>query len=145
MANTKSAIKAARKSARLRDRNQGVKTRLKSLRKRLDTLIADALAEGRSEPELAQVTDEFFQIAGFLDKSLQFQAQLNVEALERGLGRTIERRQALIVQQYRAARYTYLGSGLRHERFKATLESISPKMAARIGAATAPKQPQVAA
>lgn len=40
MANTKSAIKAARKSARLRDRNQGVKTRLKSLRKRLDTLIA---------------------------------------------------------------------------------------------------------
>jgi small subunit ribosomal protein S20 len=40
MANTKSAIKAARKSKRLHDRNQGVKTRLKSLRKRLDTLIA---------------------------------------------------------------------------------------------------------
>jgi small subunit ribosomal protein S20 len=46
MANTKSAIKAARKSARLRDRNQGVKTRLKSLRKRLDTLIAKKDAEG---------------------------------------------------------------------------------------------------
>lgn len=40
MANTKSAIKAARKSARLHDRNQGVKTRLKTLRKRLDTLVA---------------------------------------------------------------------------------------------------------
>ncbi len=112
---------------------------------KLDTLIADALAEGRSERELAQVTDEFFQIAGFLDKSLQVQAQLNVDALERGLGRTIDQRQALALQQYRAARYTYLGSGLRHERFKATLESISPKMAARIGAATAPRQPQVAA
>jgi hypothetical protein len=112
---------------------------------KLDTLIADALAEGQSEPELAQVTNEFFQIAGFLDKSLQFQAQLNVEALERGLGRTIDQRQALIVQQYRAARWTYLGSGLRHDRFKATLKSISPKMAARIAAATAPRQPQVAA
>ena len=40
MANTKSAIKAARKSIRLTERNRGVKTRLKTLRKKLDTLIA---------------------------------------------------------------------------------------------------------
>jgi small subunit ribosomal protein S20 len=40
MANTKSAIKAARKTVRLTERNRGVKTRLKTLRKRLDTLIA---------------------------------------------------------------------------------------------------------
>jgi small subunit ribosomal protein S20 len=40
MANTKSAIKAARKAVRLTERNRGVKTRLKTLRKRLDTLIA---------------------------------------------------------------------------------------------------------
>ncbi|MEI6464392.1 MAG: 30S ribosomal protein S20 [Verrucomicrobiota bacterium] len=47
MANTKSAIKAARKSLRLTERNRGVKTRLKTLRKRLDTLIAskDAAAK----------------------------------------------------------------------------------------------------
>jgi small subunit ribosomal protein S20 len=36
MANTKSAIKAARKSLRLHDRNQGVKTRLKTLQKKLE-------------------------------------------------------------------------------------------------------------
>jgi small subunit ribosomal protein S20 len=40
MANTKSAIKAARKTVRLTERNRGVKTRLKTLRKRLDALIA---------------------------------------------------------------------------------------------------------
>lgn len=40
MANTKSAIKAARKTLRLTERNRGVKTRLKTLRKRLDSLIA---------------------------------------------------------------------------------------------------------
>lgn len=40
MANTKSAIKAARKTVRLTERNRGVKTRLKTLRKRLDTLLA---------------------------------------------------------------------------------------------------------
>ena len=112
---------------------------------KLDTLIVDALAEQRPERELALVTNEFFQIAGFLDKSLQIQARFNVESLERGLGRTIDGRDALIVQQYRAARWTYLISGLTHDRFKATLEATSPKMAARIAAATAPRQPQVAA
>ncbi len=39
MANTKSAIKAARKSARFAVRNQGVKTRLKTLHKKLDAAI----------------------------------------------------------------------------------------------------------
>ena len=117
---------------------------------KLDTLIVDALAEGRSERELAQVTNEFFQIAGFLDKSLQVQARFNVESLERGLGRMIDSRQALMLQQYRAARWTYVVSGLTHNRFKATLEAISPRMVARIAAATAPrvapaKRPQVAA
>jgi small subunit ribosomal protein S20 len=47
MANTKSAIKAARKTVRLTERNRGVKTRLKTLRKRLDALLAskDATAK----------------------------------------------------------------------------------------------------
>jgi small subunit ribosomal protein S20 len=40
MANTKSAIKAARKAVRLTDRNRGTKTRLKTLRKQLDALVA---------------------------------------------------------------------------------------------------------
>jgi hypothetical protein len=109
---------------------------------KLDTLIVDALAEGRSERELAGVTNEFFQIASFLDNSMKIQARFNVEALERGLRRTIEQRDALIVQQYRAARWTYLISGLTHDRFKATLENISPNVAARIGAATAPRNVQ---
>jgi hypothetical protein len=113
---------------------------------KLDTLIVDALAEGRTEPELAGVTKEFFMIAGFLDNSLQMQARLNVQSLERGLGRTIVRREALIAQQYRAARFTYLGSGLRHERFKATVEAISPRLAAAVAAAVAPRrQPAMAA
>ncbi|MDO8541400.1 MAG: 30S ribosomal protein S20 [Opitutaceae bacterium] len=39
MANTKSAIKAARKSKRLHDRNQGVRTRLKTLHKNFVTAV----------------------------------------------------------------------------------------------------------
>lgn len=40
MANTKSAIKAARKSERLTARNKAVKTRLKTLHKKLDKAAA---------------------------------------------------------------------------------------------------------
>lgn len=45
MANTKSAIKAARKTARLTVRNKAVKTRLKTLRKKLDAAIAAGKAD----------------------------------------------------------------------------------------------------
>ena len=47
MANTKSAIKAARKTVRLTERNRGTKTRLKTLRKRLDTLMASKDASAK--------------------------------------------------------------------------------------------------
>ena len=39
MANTKSAIKAARKAARLTTRNRGVKTTIKTLRKKFDAAV----------------------------------------------------------------------------------------------------------
>lgn len=55
MANTKSAIKAARKAVRLTERNRGVKTRLKTLRKRLDSLIA-AKDEAASKTVAAEYT-----------------------------------------------------------------------------------------
>ena len=42
MANTKSAIKAARKSERLTIRNKAVKTRLKTLHKKLEKAVAGA-------------------------------------------------------------------------------------------------------
>ena len=102
---------------------------------KLDTLIVDALAEGRSEDEIQRAIDEFFEIGMFLDEGLKVQAGFNVDALEKAIGRKVDNREELITQQHQAARWTYLGSGLVHERFKATLEAISPKAAARIAEA----------
>ena len=48
---------------------------------------------------------------------------------------SVENREELVAQQHQAARWTYLGSGMVHERFKATLDAISPKAAARIAEA----------
>src|SRR5215212_3283833 len=85
---------------------------------KLDTLIVDALAEGRSEEQIDKAIDEFFEIGGFLDDGLKQQAQFNLDALEKVIGRTLENRDELIAQQHQAARWTYIGSGMVHERFK---------------------------
>jgi len=99
---------------------------------KLDALIAETLAEGRDERELQQVMREFFQIASSLDAGLRVQAQLNVEALQRAIGRSVPYPGRLIAQQYAASRWTYLGSAMTHRMFQATLESISPKGAAQV-------------
>ena len=56
MANTKSAMKAARKTVRLTERNRGVKTRLKTLRKRLDDLMAKKDVAGGKAAAAAYVS-----------------------------------------------------------------------------------------
>ena len=99
---------------------------------KLDTLIVEALAVGRTEAEIDKAVDEFFEIGGFLDDGLKMQAGFNLDALEKAIGRKLDDREAIKAQQHQAARWTYIGSGMVHERFKATLEAISPRAAARI-------------
>jgi hypothetical protein len=102
---------------------------------KLDTLIVEALGEGRSEEELDKVMDDFFDIGGFLDNGLQAQAGFNLDALETAIGRKLEDRESILAQQHQAARWTYIGSGMVHERFKATLAQLSPRAAARVAEA----------
>ncbi|WP_219895274.1 diiron oxygenase [Aquisediminimonas profunda] len=102
---------------------------------KLDTLIVETLAKGRSEADLERVIDEFFEIGGFLDNGFATQAQFNVDALEQAIGRTLVDREAIIAQQHQAARWTYIGSGMQHVRFKATLEAICPNGARRVAEA----------
>src|SRR6476659_4714992 len=84
---------------------------------KLDTLIVDALAEGRTEEQIDQAIDEFFEIGGFLDDGLKTQAGFNLDALEQAIGRKLENRAEIIAQQHQAGRWTYIGSGIVHERF----------------------------
>jgi hypothetical protein len=102
---------------------------------KLDTLIVDALAEGRTEEEIDSAIDEFFEIGGFLDNGLKAQASYNLDALEKVIGRRLENRAEIEEKQHQAARWTYIGSGMVHERFKATLLNISANAAARMAEA----------
>ena len=102
---------------------------------KLDTLIVDALAVGRTEEQIQKAIDEFFEIGGFLDDGLKQQAEFNLNALEKAIGRKVEDRETLLAQQHQAARWTYIGSGMVHERFQDTLQSMSRSAADRIAEA----------
>lgn len=102
---------------------------------KLDTLIVDALAVGRTEEQIEKAIDEFFEIGGFLDEGLKTQAGFNLDALERAIGRKVENRDEIIAQQHQAARWTYIGSGMVHERFQNTLNAMSRRGAERIAEA----------
>jgi hypothetical protein len=102
---------------------------------KLDTLIVDALAVGRTEQQIDKAVDEFFEIGAFLDDGLKTQAAFNLDALERAIGRKVEDGEALIAQQHQAARWTYIGSGMVHERFRNSLHAISSRAEQRIAEA----------
>jgi hypothetical protein len=63
------------------------------------------------------------------------QAGFNMDALELAIGRNVENRDEIIVQQHQAARWTYVGSGMVHPRFIATLKTLPGRAAERIAEA----------
>lgn len=101
---------------------------------KLDTLVVAALAEGRDEAGIQKAIDEYLELGMFLDKGFRTQAELNIDALERATGKAIaeEDRLPLIEQQHQALRWTYIGTGMTHPKFVATLAAISPAARDRI-------------
>ena len=103
---------------------------------KLDTLMVEALAEGRDEAAVDTAIDGYLEIGAFLDAGLKQQAEFNLDALEQATGRRLSRaeRETLAAQQHQALRWTYLGSGMVHPKFVASLTAISPQVGDRIAA-----------
>ncbi len=103
---------------------------------KLDTLMVEALAEGRDEAGIQAAIDGYLEIGAFLDEGLATQASLNLDAFERHFGRALRagQRRELQAQQHQALRWTYLGSGMAHPKFRATLAALSPAARDRIAA-----------
>ena len=124
--------------------NQDLDVQFKSLLKnhwleeaqhaKLDTVMVEALAEGMTEAEIEAAVDEFLEIGGFLDEGLRQQTVFDLEAFERATNRELSEseRQEFIAVQHQANRWTYLGSGMTHPRFLATVEKLSPAQRQRI-------------
>lgn len=101
---------------------------------KLDTLMVEALVEGRDDASIQKALDEYLEMGMFFDEAFKAQAGFNLDALEAATGDGIDpdARCALAGQQHQALRWTYLGTGMTHPKFVATLAAISPAARDRI-------------
>lgn len=101
---------------------------------KLDTLMVEALAEGRSTRESEAAVEEYLEIGGFIDAGLKQQVDFDLDAFTRATGCELneEEKDQYRRVQLQANRWTYLGSAMTHERVLATLESLSPAARKRV-------------
>lgn len=101
---------------------------------KLDTLMVKAIADGMSADAIETAVDEYLEIGGFLDTGLRQQTMLDLEAFEEETGRvlTADERAEFIEAQHQANRWTYIGTGITHLKFLASVERLSPDQRARL-------------
>jgi hypothetical protein len=94
----------------------------------IDTMMVEELAAGMTEAELRVAFDGLNALGVFLDGGLEQQTHFDLEALERSIGRRFAEaeREAFVVAQHQANRWTYIGSGMSHPNFLATVGALSP-------------------
>lgn len=95
---------------------------------KLDTLMVESLAAGRSEAEIMKGVDDYLDIGGFLDGGLKQQVEFDLGSFERATGRelTEAEEEEFRRKQLQANRWTYLGTGMTHEKVLETLEWLTP-------------------
>jgi hypothetical protein len=101
---------------------------------KLDTLMVESLAAGHTEEEIMRGVEEYIEIGGFIDGGLKQQVEFDLDAFERATARrlTDEEKEQFRQVQLQANRWTYLGTGMTHEKVLQTLESLTPKARQRI-------------
>src|ERR1043165_1681558 len=94
---------------------------------KLDTLIVEALAADRNEEERMRGVEEYLAIGGFIDGGLQQQVEFDLTSFEQAAARTLTEaeKEEFRRVQLRGNRWTYLGTGMTHEKVLATLESLT--------------------
>jgi len=90
---------------------------------KLDTRMVEYLADRLDEEAIEKAMDGFFEIGGFLDNGLKQQTEFDLESLELATGRTLteSEREEFIQVQHQANRWTFIGSGMVHPRFRETI------------------------
>jgi len=103
---------------------------------KLDTLIVEDLAAKASPKEIDQALQEYAAIGAFIDEGIKQQAEFDVEAFIAATGRTLAKseRQVMTEAVLKGMRWTYLGTGMTHPNFLATVEAIKPEARSQIEA-----------
>ena len=94
---------------------------------KLDALMVEAIAARCTPAEIEQGVDDYLKIGALIDGGLEQQVTLDLDAFTRATGRvrtSVEIEKAWQLQ-LQANRWTFLGSGMTHPNFLATLGAIS--------------------
>ena len=101
---------------------------------KLDTLMIETISQSMTVDSIGTGVEEYVEIGKLLDGGLKQQVEFDLDTLMRATGRSLsasEREQFMTVQ-HRAQRWTFIGSGMSHANFLATLEGLSPARRAPI-------------
>jgi hypothetical protein len=96
---------------------------------KLDTLMVEELVRNATAKEIEQAFQEYAEIGAFLDQGIQQQAEFDVESFVQATGRDLSRSEREQVKNavLKGMRWTYLGTGMTHPNFLATVEAIKPE------------------
>jgi hypothetical protein len=101
---------------------------------KLDTLMTESLAHSCSEAEILTAVDEYFKIGAMIDGGLKQQTLFDLDALMQATGRnfSVAERERFVAVQHQAQRWTFIGSGMSHGNFLATLNDLLPEARQRV-------------
>ena len=102
---------------------------------KLDTLIVDKIASALEPVKIEAGIDDYMDIGKMLDGGLAAQVQLDLESLQKAIGRTLsaEEKAEIAEAQTKAYRWTFLSSGMTHPNFDRSLRELSARGHERVG------------
>ncbi|MCI0448132.1 hypothetical protein L0152_33550 [bacterium] len=96
---------------------------------KLDTLMIEAIAANYTKEQINKAFEGYLEMGGFLDNGMQQQVEFDLDSFQRATGRKLNEDQIQEFKkvQLQANRWTYIGSGMNHPNFLATVEFLSPE------------------
>jgi len=103
---------------------------------KVDTLIVEELAAAARAEEIERAFEEYGKIGAFIDDGIKQQTEFNVAAFEEATRRKLaaSEREEMLAAVLKGMRWTYLGTGMTHPNFLATVEQIKPEARKQIEA-----------
>ncbi|HET6983726.1 MAG TPA: hypothetical protein VFI53_16395 [Myxococcaceae bacterium] len=102
---------------------------------KLDTLVVDEIASALGKKEIEKGIDDYMDIGKLLDGGLQAQVKMDMESLQKAIGRELSaaERTEIEAAQLKSYRWTFLLSGMTHPNFDRSLRELSTEGHRRVG------------
>jgi hypothetical protein len=95
---------------------------------KIDTLMVETLAKACTPQEIERAGEEYLEMGAFIDGGLKQQVELDLVNLVRSQGSALNEREKeeFIRVQLQGNRWTFIGSGMSHPSFLASVDKLNP-------------------